>query len=88
MKPTRRKWATRALRIFSGAILMLLVFAPLAHADTLTLRDAIDRALRFAPSVAMAAASSDLSEAQTRETRAPMYPSLSAASEYSQFARV
>lgn len=84
MKPIRRKWATRALRIFTCAFLMLVLIAPFAQADTLTLRDTIDRALRFAPSVAMAAASSDLSEAQMREMRAPMYPSLSAASEYSQ----
>ena len=84
MNPTIRKWPTVVLRFFTFASLMLLLTAPLAHADTLTLRDAIDRALRFAPSVAMAAAGSDLSEAQMHEMRAPLYPSLLAAGEYSQ----
>jgi outer membrane protein TolC len=63
---------------------MLLIIAPSAHAETLTLHDAIDRALRFAPSLAMAAATSDLSEARTREMRAPMMPSVSAGGEYYQ----
>ena len=71
-------------RVFSAAFAMLLFSAPPAHAETLTLHDAIDRALRFAPSLAMATATSDLSEARTREMRAPMMPSISAGAEYYQ----
>src|SRR5271166_3334936 len=36
-------------RLFSAALAMLLLIAAPAHGETLTLRDAIDRALRFAP---------------------------------------
>ena len=72
-------------RSFSAALAMLLfIAAPPALAGTLTLRDAIDRALSFAPSLAMAAATSDLSDARTREMRAPMMPSVSAGGEYYQ----
>jgi len=71
-------------RFFIAAFAMLLFLAPPVRADTLTLRDAIDMALRFAPSLAMATATSDLSEARTREMRAPMMPSISAGSEYYQ----
>ncbi|HTR62465.1 MAG TPA: TolC family protein [Candidatus Binataceae bacterium] len=55
-----------------------------AHAAPLTLSEAIDRAIAFAPSVSMAAADSDVSGARARETRAPLYPALSAGSEYYQ----
>jgi adhesin transport system outer membrane protein len=71
-------------RLFAGAIATLLLASAPAHAETLTLRDAIDRALRFAPSLTMATATSDLSDARTREMRAPMMPSVSAGGEYYQ----
>jgi outer membrane protein TolC len=71
-------------RFFTAAFAVLLFIAAPANAETLTLRDAIDRALRFAPSLAMATATSDLSEARTREMRAPMMPSVSAGAEYYQ----
>jgi outer membrane protein TolC len=55
-----------------------------ANAAPLTLDQAIDRALRFAPSIEMAAARSDLVDARAREQRAPLFPSLSAGTEYYQ----
>ena len=77
-------WPGSTTRVFTAAFAMLLFLAPSARADTLTLHDAIDLALRFAPSLEMATATSDLSEARTREMRAPMMPSISAGSEYYQ----
>ena len=71
-------------RCFAAAFTMLLFLAPSVQAETLTLHDAIDLALRFAPSLAMATATSELSDARTREMRAPMMPSISAGSEYYQ----
>jgi outer membrane protein TolC len=65
------------------AIAMLASVAP-AHGDTLTLAQAVQRALAFAPTVASAGAQSDLGAAMVREARAPLYPSLSAGSEYMQ----
>ena len=65
------------------AIAMLAAAAP-AHAETLTLGQAVARALAFAPTVASASAQSELSGAMVREARAPLYPSLSAGSEYMQ----
>jgi len=56
-----------------------------AQAETLTLDQAVQRALAFAPTVASAGAQSDLSAAMVREARAPLYPSLSVGSEYAQF---
>ena len=54
------------------------------YAAPLSLADAIDRAIAYAPSVSMAAADSDVSGARARETRAPLYPALSAGTEYYQ----
>ena len=65
------------------AIAMLAVVAP-ANGETLTLDQAVQRALAFAPTVASASAQSELSAAMVREARAPLYPSLSAGSEYMQ----
>ncbi len=84
MASYRWNWPRAATRFFTAALAMLLFLAPSARADTLTLHDAIDLALRFAPSLEMATATSDLSEARTREMRAPMMPSISAGSEYYQ----
>ena len=61
-------------RSFIATLIVLLATAFPARAETLTLRDAIDRALRFAPSLAMALATSALSDARMREMRAPMMP--------------
>lgn len=64
--------------------LMLLLVSGTAAAAPLTLKDAIDQALRFAPSIAMASGTSDLTEAHAREVRAPLFPSLMAGTEYYQ----
>ena len=65
------------------AIAMLAAAAP-AHGETLTLDQAVRRALAFAPTVAAASAQSELGAAMVREARAPLYPSLSMGSEYMQ----
>jgi outer membrane protein TolC len=61
-----------------------IAVASAASAETITLSEAIDRALKVAPAVAAAAANSDLSEAQVREARGPLFPGLSAQGEYTQ----
>jgi outer membrane protein len=58
--------------------------ASVAAAPLITLPDAIDRALLFAPSVEVAAAASDMSRAHVREQRAPLFPSITAGAEYYQ----
>ena len=65
-------------------ISILFAAAP-ARSETLTLSQAVERALAFAPTITSAAAQSDLSTAMVREARAPLYPSLSAGAEYAQF---
>jgi outer membrane protein TolC len=79
----RHRLLTRYAAAAIVAIAMLAVVAP-AHGDTLTLAQAVQRALAFAPTVASAGAQSDLGAAMVREARAPLYPSLSAGSEYMQ----
>ena len=72
-----------ALIVLIATIAITTLCAP-AHGETLTLEQAIQRALAFAPTVGSANAQSDLSTAMVREARAPLYPSLSAGSEYMQ----
>jgi outer membrane protein TolC len=79
----RHRLLTRYAAAAIVAIATLAVVAP-AHGDTLTLAQAVQRALAFAPTVASAGAQSDLGAAMVREARAPLYPSLSAGSEYMQ----
>ena len=67
--------------VLAGAI---LAWAPVASAASITLSDAIDRALHVAPSVDMAAAASDMSVAHLREQRAPLFPTVGAGAEYYQ----
>jgi outer membrane protein TolC len=71
------------LTVLTATIAIATLSAP-AHGETLTLEQAVQRALAFAPTVASASAQSDLSTAMVREARAPLYPSLSAGSEYMQ----
>ncbi|MGB6088096.1 MAG: TolC family protein, partial [Candidatus Binataceae bacterium] len=63
---------------------MLLLAVGSATAAPLTLKEAIDRALVFAPSIAMASGTSNLTDARAREERAPLFPSITAGTEYSQ----
>ncbi len=77
----------RSIRMSGCALIAAVAIATLcapAHGETLTLDQAVQRALAFAPTVASASAQSDLSAAMVREARAPLYPSLSAGSEYMQ----
>src|SRR5262249_11681036 len=53
-------------------------------AAPLTLNEAIDRALIFAPAVSVVSAESEVSKARTREQRAPLFPTLTAGTEYYQ----
>jgi outer membrane protein, multidrug efflux system len=73
-------------RHLSAAVLVtaILCWTPVASAATITLSDAIDRALQLAPSVDVAAAASDMSVAQVREQRAPLFPTVAAGAEYYQ----
>jgi outer membrane protein TolC len=81
----RTKFSRRIAGIAATAACAAIILAAgSASAATLTLADAIQRALEFAPSVAMATATSDMSAARTREMRAPLMPSVSAGAEYYQ----
>jgi len=62
------------LTLLTATIAIATLCAP-AHGETLTLEQAIQRALAFAPTIASASAQSDLSTAMVREARAPLYPS-------------
>lgn len=53
-------------------------------AETITLEEALGRALEVAPTLANAAANSDLNRARMDEARAPLYPNISAAGDYMQ----
>src|SRR5262249_44763330 len=71
-------------RIALGAITFLATGPGRVGAASLTLNEAINRALTFAPSVSMVSAESELSKARTREQRAPLFPTLTAGTEYYQ----
>jgi adhesin transport system outer membrane protein len=67
-----------------GAIAFLAMGTGRVAAAPLTLSEAIDRALIFAPAVSMVSAESEVSKARTREQRAPLFPTLTAGNEYYQ----
>jgi outer membrane protein TolC len=67
-----------------GIALVVLIPARAYSDQELTLAQAIDRALKFAPSISIAAAASDFSSARVDEARAPLYPSLSGIGGYYQ----
>ena len=73
-------------RHLSAAVLAAVtaIWASVAGAATLTLPDAIDRALRYAPSVDVATATSEMSVGHVREQRAPLFPTLASGVEYYQ----
>jgi outer membrane protein TolC len=81
------RWMRRAA-IAGGPVVVALAAALAttgpASAAPLTLPGAIQKALSFAPSVAMASATSDFSRARVGEMRAPLLPSVSAGTEYYQ----
>jgi outer membrane protein TolC len=72
-------------RCLSAAVLCaILCWTPIASAASITLSDAIDRALHVAPSVDVAAAASDMTVAHVREQRAPLSPTVGVGGEYYQ----
>src|SRR4051794_26366389 len=62
----------------------VLACASIAAAEPLTLPDAIERALRAAPAISIAAANSDISTAHVKEQRAPLFPNVASGGEYYQ----
>lgn len=72
------------LRLCALAGALLAIRPGSVAAATLTLNEAIDRALALAPAVAAATAESDFSQARVREMYAPFLPSVSAGIEYYQ----
>jgi outer membrane protein TolC len=71
-------------RVALGAVAFLATGTGRVAAAPLTLNEAIERALIFAPSVSMVSAESEVSKARAREQRAPLFPTLTAGTEYYQ----
>jgi outer membrane protein len=78
--PPFRRWGTLAL--CTAVIGTITLVATRAFATSLSLEDAIGRALAFAPSAA--AAQSDLNSARVDEFQASMFPTIAANGEYNQ----
>lgn len=64
--------------------MMMSIAPPARCGETITLEQAIGRALEVAPALASAAANSDLNRARVDEARAPLYPSVFGAGDYTQ----
>jgi outer membrane protein TolC len=79
MEPSCRHLSAAALLTTA-----ILSWASVGRAASITLSDAIDRALHAAPSVDVAAAASDMTVAHVREQRAPLFPTVAAGGEYYQ----
>ncbi len=73
-------------RVWTAAVLagIAMSWASVTGATTITLPDAIERALRTAPSIDIAGAASEMSNAHVREQRAPLFPNVGAGAEYYQ----
>jgi outer membrane protein len=72
-------------RLYAASLVAVVaVWASAAAAATITLPDAIDRALHQAPSVDVATAGSEMSRAHVREQRAPLFPTIATGIEYYQ----
>jgi outer membrane protein len=80
--PPFRRWIILAICIAAAGTITLIPRR--AFAATLTLEDAIGRALAFAPSAASVAAQSDLDNARVDEFRSSLFPSIAADGEYNQ----
>src|SRR5271165_5124424 len=68
----------------AAIVAAIVSWCSVASAASITLSDAIERALQIAPSVDVAAAASDMSVAQMHEQRAPLFPTVAAGGEYYQ----
>jgi outer membrane protein TolC len=74
----------RCLAIAIALVPTLLIAKSAWAAETITLDEAIERALEVMPTLANAAANSDFSSAKINEARAPLYPNISGAGQYTQ----
>jgi outer membrane protein TolC len=74
----------RGIAMASALFVSLAMVRPARAGETVTLDQAIARALEIAPTVANAAANSDLNRARIDEARAPLYPSIAGAGDYTQ----
>src|SRR6266851_5272801 len=74
----------RCIPIAAAICTITLTAAPARCGETITLDQAIGRALEVAPSLANAAANGDLNRARVDEARAPLYPSVFGAADYTQ----
>ena len=74
----------RALPLLIALACALLQSSIVLAADQLTLKEAVNRALSYAPAAEIAAAQSDLGDARVREARAPLFPTIAANGEYNQ----
>ena len=74
----------RCIAIATALFATTLIAIPARGGETITLDQAIGRALEVAPMLANAAANSDLNRARVDEARAPLYPNLGGAAEYTQ----
>lgn len=74
----------RCFAITTALFVTLLNSTSAGASETLTLDQAVGRALEIAPTLANAAASSDLNRARVDEARAPLYPDISGAGDYTQ----
>jgi len=72
------------MTIAIALVATFLVAKPAAAAEAITLDEAIERALEVMPALANAAANSDFSRAKINEARAPLYPTISGAGQYTQ----
>jgi outer membrane protein TolC len=74
----------RCIATVAALFATILVAIPVRGGETVTLDQAIGRALEVAPTLANAAANSDLNRARVDEARAPLYPNISGAGDYMQ----
>lgn len=70
--------------VLTIAAMLAALVAPAHCGETITLEQAIGRALEAAPTLDGAAAASDLNRARLDEARAALYPSVSGVAEYTQ----
>jgi outer membrane protein TolC len=73
-----------SIAITTALLAAILTGIPAEGVERLTLDQAIGRALEIAPTLANAAASSDLNRARVDEARAPLYPDIAGAGDYTQ----
>ncbi|MGH7907155.1 MAG: TolC family protein [Candidatus Binataceae bacterium] len=78
----RSRWFGECAILF--AVCVFAIAAPADSAQVLTLPEAVERALNFAPSISVASANNDFTTARVGEFRAPFRPSINGIGEYYQ----